>query len=98
MVVVRWINRITDYHCLSVTGHSITLNDTLEYEKSFDELTPDVGASRCLASSPDESRILTFSEIKALIEQGKIDQIPNNEHIPDAINVCGRELLLANLH
>jgi hypothetical protein len=35
----------------------------------------------------DESRTLTFAELKELIEQGKTDQIPNNRPIPEAINV-----------
>jgi len=34
----------------------------------------------------DESRTLTFAELKELIEQGKTDQIPNNGPIPEAIN------------
>jgi len=33
------------------------------------------------------ARTLTFAEIQALIEQGKTDEIPNNKHIPDALNV-----------
>jgi len=35
----------------------------------------------------NESRTLTFAELKELIEQGKTDQIPNNRPIPEAINV-----------
>ena len=33
------------------------------------------------------TRALTFTELQALIEQGKTDEIPNNRHIPDALNV-----------
>jgi hypothetical protein len=32
-------------------------------------------------------KALTFAELQTLIEQGKTDEIPNNKHIPDAINV-----------
>ena len=32
-------------------------------------------------------RTLTFAELQSLIEQGKMDEIPNNKHIPDTINV-----------
>lgn len=48
-----------------------------------------MGASVADSSSPDdvESRTLTFAELKNLIEQGKTDEIPNNRHIPEAINV-----------
>ncbi|KAH9064610.1 hypothetical protein EDB87DRAFT_1598359 [Lactarius vividus] len=32
------------------------------------------------------ARNLTFAELQALIDQGKTDEIPNNKHIPDALN------------
>ncbi|KAI9428434.1 hypothetical protein H4582DRAFT_1878862 [Lactarius indigo] len=32
------------------------------------------------------ARTLTFAELQALIDQGKTDEIPNNKHIPDALN------------
>ncbi|KAI9464000.1 hypothetical protein BJY52DRAFT_1250910 [Lactarius psammicola] len=35
---------------------------------------------------PVAARTLTFAELQALIEQGKTDEIPNNKHIPDALN------------
>ena len=38
-------------------------------------------------SIPEVPRTLTFAELQSLIEQGKIDEIPNNKHIPDTINV-----------
>ena len=37
---------------------------------------------------PVTARTLTFTELQALIEQGKTDKIPNNKHIPDDLNVC----------
>jgi hypothetical protein len=33
------------------------------------------------------ARALTFTELQTLVEQGKTDEIPNNKHIPDALNV-----------
>ena len=33
-----------------------------------------------------EGRALTFAELKALIEEGKTDGIPNNKVIPEVIN------------
>ena len=36
---------------------------------------------------PVAARTLTFTELQTLIEQGKTDEIPNNKHIPDALNV-----------
>ena len=38
-------------------------------------------------SAPGAPRALTFAELQSLIEQGKTDEIPNNKHIPDTINV-----------
>lgn len=35
---------------------------------------------------PLAARTLTFAELQALVEQGKTDEIPNNRHIPDALN------------
>lgn len=37
-------------------------------------------------SIPKAPRTLTFAELQSLIEQGKMDEIPNNKHIPDTIN------------
>jgi hypothetical protein len=39
-----------------------------------------------IAETP-KTQTLTFAELQTLIEQGKTDEIPNNKHIPDAINV-----------
>jgi hypothetical protein len=36
---------------------------------------------------PEETRVLTFSELKELIETGRTDQIPNNKAIPNVLNV-----------
>jgi hypothetical protein len=36
---------------------------------------------------PVAARTFTFTELQALIEQGKTDEIPNNKQIPDALNV-----------
>ena len=38
-------------------------------------------------SIPEARSTLTFAELQSLIEQGKMDEIPNNKHIPDTINV-----------
>ncbi|KAH9988111.1 hypothetical protein BJV74DRAFT_773674 [Russula compacta] len=40
------------------------------------------------SASVETPRTLTFAELQTLIEQGKTDEIPNNKHIPDAINVA----------
>lgn len=35
----------------------------------------------------DETRVITFAELQALINSGREDLIPNNKLIPDALNV-----------
>jgi hypothetical protein len=52
------------------------------------ELTAAADTITLSETAPEESRILTFAEIKDLIEQGKTDQIPNNKYIPNVISVC----------
>lgn len=42
----------------------------------------------------EETRVLTFAELQQLIETGKVDQIPNNKVIPEAINVSTVEIIL----
>lgn len=34
----------------------------------------------------DSARTLTFTELKALIEQGKTESVPNNRLIPNVLN------------
>ena len=38
-------------------------------------------------STQDEPRTLTFAQLKALIEQGRTDEIPNNKVIPNVLSV-----------
>jgi len=62
-------------HC-RMTRHALTLENICETSLTT---TP--------APAADESRTLTFAELKDLIEEGKTDQIPNNRYISEAINV-----------
>jgi hypothetical protein len=39
------------------------------------------------APSLETPRTLTFAELQTFIELGKMDEIPINKHIPDALNV-----------
>jgi hypothetical protein len=68
-----------------VTGNSITLEEVLSSES----------VPRPVEGQPEqhgqatgeEARILKFAELKALIEQGTTDCIPNNKVIPNVLNV-----------
>jgi hypothetical protein len=55
-----------------MTGHALTLEEIFNLATTTSSSTADT---------------LTFAELKDLIDQGKTNQIPNNRHIPDAINV-----------
>jgi len=67
------------------TGNSITLEDAL----SFESPTGLVDSNRLTGQQQqagEEVGILTFAELKVLIEQGKTEGIPNNRLIPNTLN------------
>lgn len=58
----------------------------------FESSTRPVGGGRQTEqqhqqTAGEETGTLTFTELKALIEQGKTDGIPNNKVIPNNLNV-----------
>ncbi|KAI9569334.1 hypothetical protein HD554DRAFT_2171489 [Boletus coccyginus] len=73
-----------------VTGHNISLEDIHQarctadlnrfHAQSGNEFRTSSGAEH------GEMRTLTFAELKSLIEQGKTDDIPNCNIIPDTLN------------
>ena len=84
------------YACIrSATGCSITVDDVLERERARqtgqEANAPGANGTTAPTSpvSTDEPRTLSFAELKALIEEGKTDQIPNNRQIPNELNVGG---------
>jgi hypothetical protein len=59
-------------------------------ERTCPRSIPEAATAQDQAVSPpilETPRTLTFAELQTLIEQGKTDEIPNNKHIPDVINV-----------
>lgn len=46
----------------------------------------------------EENRVLSFAELKELIESGNVDKIPNNKIIPEAINVSNLAYHLLSQH
>ena len=71
-----------------MTGSSITPESVVENDPSS-KTVPSISGSATGSSAQDheETRILTFAELKALIEEGKTDLIPNNKDIPEALSV-----------
>ncbi|KAK7460989.1 hypothetical protein VKT23_008916 [Stygiomarasmius scandens] len=50
-------------------------------------MSPSAGeTSQAPTPNSEEPQILTFAQIRALIESGNIDQIPNNKQIPENLN------------
>ena len=79
----------------SVTGQTVNWDDYIAYkrEKSKSEailhLVDPVAASRPNDSegADQNTKVLSFAEISALIESGQTHLIPNNEVIPQGLNV-----------
>jgi len=70
-----------------VTGSSVTLEDALSFETSNRIVGTDrLAEQQYQQAAGEEVRTLTFAELKALIEQGKTDGIPNNKPISNALN------------
>lgn len=61
------------------------MDDARDYEISLRSMAEQEAEKS--APLDDESRVLTFAELQELIETGKVDQIPNNKIIPEALNV-----------
>ena len=59
------------------------MNEARDYELSLP-----TSAAQVNSSATDEDRVLTFTELKELIESGNVDKIPNNKIIPETLNVC----------
>jgi hypothetical protein len=65
-----------------ITGSTITMDEAREYE-----LSSTTQSTKGAAEPNDENRVLTFAELKELIETGNVDKIPNNKIIPERLNV-----------
>ncbi|KAH9474608.1 hypothetical protein JR316_0013071 [Psilocybe cubensis] len=70
------IRRTRVFYFNKITGSSITLEQVREFEL----------ATPADSANDDETRVLTFAELKELIESGNVDKIPNNKIIPDRLN------------
>ena len=68
-----------------ITGSTITMDEAREYELSL--LSSTTQSTEGAAEPNDENRVLTFAELKELIETGNVDKIPNNKIIPERLNV-----------
>jgi hypothetical protein len=55
---------------------------TIEQAREFEVSLKSSPAS----ATDDKNRVLSFAELKELIETGNVDKIPNNKIIPEGLN------------
>ncbi|KAF8153017.1 hypothetical protein B0H34DRAFT_721842 [Crassisporium funariophilum] len=74
-----------------ITGSVITMDEAraCDQKHAGNALPMSTGASQDI-NGDDETRVLTFAELKEMIETGNVDKIPNNKIIPEGLNVSLR--------
>jgi len=83
-VIVR---RARVFYFNRMTGNSLTPESVAEHEPSLGAVPPAIDpVTDFAAQGHEETRFLSFTELRALIEEGKTDLIPNNRVISDALN------------
>ncbi|KAI0080440.1 hypothetical protein K474DRAFT_1704744 [Panus rudis PR-1116 ss-1] len=86
------IRRSKLFYFNRVTGSTLNVEDILSYQTANASLNgPSVSTQTAATTAvhpaaSEEPRELSFAELKELIEQGKTDQIPNNDLIPNQLN------------
>ncbi|KAF9453314.1 hypothetical protein P691DRAFT_771494 [Macrolepiota fuliginosa MF-IS2] len=91
------LRRTRVFYFNKTTGNSITLDEARAHEQSLQQRTSQPLAPNPISpeteletgpatAQPEEPRVLTFAELKDLIEARRIDQIPNNKIISSALN------------
>jgi hypothetical protein len=75
-----------------VTGNNLSMDEARQYErglraKDSDLTSPSPEPPASSSAAVDETRVLSFAELKELIESGRVDQIPNNKIIPEKFSV-----------
>lgn len=72
-----------------MTGSSVDVDDVRPHIQNAMQTAAALTELNSTSEAQDgeEPRVLTFTELKELIEQGKTDQIPNNRVIPNVLSV-----------
>jgi len=91
------ISKSTHTTIYRTSGNSITLDEAREYDQHSQKGSIATTPAAIVAPLPtslsdqtrneEETRVLSFAELKELIEAGRLDQIPNNKVIPNDLNV-----------
>jgi hypothetical protein len=82
-----------------MTGNSLTPEGLAEHaHEPSSETVPRISdpVTGLAPQDHEESRFMSFAELKALIQEGKTDLIPNNRVISDALNVGPMDLSLSD--
>ncbi|TFK25412.1 hypothetical protein FA15DRAFT_590471 [Coprinopsis marcescibilis] len=86
------LRRTRVFYFNKTTGNDLSMDEARAYELSLQgaqlhaseaDTASELATSQNLTTSEEEPRVLTFAELKELIESGKTDQIPNNKIIPE---------------
>ncbi|KAH9968089.1 hypothetical protein BC827DRAFT_469159 [Russula dissimulans] len=84
------LRRSRVFYFNQANGHNISESDAKQVEEQHARVhsIQEVASGRTVFPDPgvETPKTLTFAELQALVEQGRTDDIPNNRHIPDAIN------------
>ncbi|KIM41385.1 hypothetical protein M413DRAFT_445404 [Hebeloma cylindrosporum] len=78
------VRRTRVFYFNRITGSTITMDEAREYELSL--LSSTSQSTKGVVEPNEEDRVLTFAELKELIETGNVDKIPNNKIIPERLN------------
>ena len=84
-----------------ISGSSLAPDEIIAYRLAQDaqgETSPasPIQDSTTETETDDSTRVLSFAELKELIESGRVDKIPNNKHIPNKLNVSLWRIALAS--
>lgn len=90
------LRRTRVFYFNKTSGNSITLDEAREYDQHSQKGSIATTPAAIVAPLPtslsdqtrneEETRVLSFAELKELIEAGRLDQIPNNKVIPNDLN------------
>ncbi|KJA23846.1 hypothetical protein HYPSUDRAFT_39372 [Hypholoma sublateritium FD-334 SS-4] len=78
------IRKTRVFYFNKVKGYAVTLDEARACDLSLNP--SEARTSGGPPSEDDENRVLTFAELKELIETGNVDKIPNNKIIPEGLN------------
>lgn len=80
------LRRTRVFYFNSITGSKLSVEEASKYELLYRHADQNQKVSSQQVGPMDEMRVLTLVELQELIETGKMDQIPHNKVVSDALN------------